>query len=71
MKGNIILGIGIVVILASCRATKKIQTAVAKKDSVAIITPPVLPTGEDSAALIRENFHQIQQNHVEFTSFLR
>lgn len=51
----------------SCRPTRKIQTAIAKKDSVTV-TPPVR-SGEDSAAVIRESYSQIQRQQISFKTF--
>jgi len=57
-------------IFSSCRSTKKIQTAIAKKDTV--VTPVVLPTANphaDSVAFIREQYSQIMNKRINFTTF--
>jgi hypothetical protein len=52
----------------SCRPTRNIQTAIAKKDTVEVITPPV-KTGEDSAAIIRENFAKLMKQKITYSTF--
>ncbi len=42
-----------VFLFSSCRSTRKIQTAIAKKDSIGIVTAPI-ENVEDSSAIIRE-----------------
>ncbi|HEY6504518.1 MAG TPA: DUF4292 domain-containing protein [Chitinophagaceae bacterium] len=53
---------------SSCHSTRKIQTAISKKDTAAIAAPPVKP-GEDSAAIIRENFSKLQAQQINFKTF--
>jgi len=55
---------------SSCRSTHKIQTAIAKKDTVAVA--PVTPTAnahEDSMTFIKDNFAKLRANHIDFQSF--
>ena len=52
-------------LMSSCRSTRKIQTAIAKKDSV----QAKLPAREDSAAFIRETVTRMQSGMIEFTTF--
>lgn len=55
-------------VLASCRSTKKIQTAIAKKDStVAIVT--VNTSKSDSIGLIKSLLHKIDSNRINYTTF--
>lgn len=55
---------------ASCRSTKKIQTAIAKIDTTAvIITPTLISPAEDSIVFIKENFAQVIKNRINFTTF--
>jgi Domain of unknown function (DUF4292) len=56
--------------MGSCRSTKKIQTAIAKKDTTAavVITPAVDPH-EDSMAFIREQYNILQRKRIDFTTF--
>lgn len=55
----------------SCRSTKKIQTAISKKDTTStVVLPPVHDTRhEDSLAFIHENYRQIQNKVIDFTTF--
>lgn len=55
--------------LASCRSTKNIGTAISKKDTTAVTINPVHEPREDSLAVIREHFRQIQGNRIGFTTF--
>ena len=54
---------------ASCRFTKNIQTAIAKKDTLTTIINPAYHGREDSIAFIKENYGRIQANHISFTTF--
>lgn len=58
-----------VYLLASCRSTRKIQTAISKKDSVAIVTAPVDHGREDSMAFIAQNYAVIQSHRINYTTF--
>lgn len=53
----------------SCRSTKNIQTAIAKKDTLAVIVAPAGNPGNDSIAFIKENYNRIQNNRIDFTTF--
>jgi outer membrane biogenesis lipoprotein LolB len=56
-------------LMASCRSTRKIQTAIAPKDSVqAIVTPSKTPS-EDSAAIVRQTVEKMQAGIINFTTF--
>ena len=61
--------VSLIYLLGSCRATKKIQSAIVKKDSVVVAIPPINNGREDSIAFIKENFNQIQKNRIDFTTF--
>jgi len=53
---------------ASCRSTKNIQTAITKKDSLAVVM--VVDNGhEDSVNFIKETFRNIQNQRIDFTTF--
>jgi Domain of unknown function (DUF4292) len=54
-------------LFTSCRSTRKIQTAIAKKDT-AEVKPPV-QSGEDSVAFIRNNYSMIKAQRIAFTTF--
>ncbi|HVE61441.1 MAG TPA: DUF4292 domain-containing protein [Chitinophagaceae bacterium] len=55
-------------LLASCSSTKKISTAIAKKDTLQL---PVGKTemGKDSDVFINNTLQQINANHIDFTTF--
>jgi hypothetical protein len=55
-----------VLLITSCRSTRKIQTAMAKKDSTNVV--PV-SKGEDSAAVIRQSVAALNSHHIDFTTF--
>ena len=61
----IIIFLAAVAFFTSCRPTRKIQTAIDKKDSVVLAKPVV----EDSAAFIRENYSRLSAQHIDFTTF--
>jgi hypothetical protein len=55
-------------ILASCRSTKKIQTAITKRDTVAVVTP-VDVVKVDTAQLIRAVLRRLDSNRIDFRTF--
>ncbi|MBN8686775.1 MAG: DUF4292 domain-containing protein [Chitinophagales bacterium] len=64
----------IVVVLAaslfcSCRATKKIQSAIVKKDTVTVVMPPVDTGHADSMRLIQEYYDGLKKHKIDFTTF--
>lgn len=61
MAGAFLLALG------SCRSTKKIQTAMTKKDTTH--TAPVVDARADSLRFIREVYQGIQQNQIDFRTF--
>ncbi len=55
----------------SCRTTRKIQTAIAKKDTV-VAPVVVISTSNpraDSIAFIKENYNRVIGNRISFTTF--
>lgn len=56
-------------VMASCRSTRKIQTAIAKKDSVYVAAIPPGRSAEDSAVFIRETVNKMQTSAIQFTTF--
>lgn len=52
--------------LASCRSTKKLQSAIAKKDSVELQGSQAR---DDSILFIKETFRQLEMNRINFTTF--
>jgi hypothetical protein len=70
MRLGLIICAGIICLFSSCRSTKNIQTAVAKKDSVVtVVNMPVDHAREDSIAFIRETIRGIRANYIDFTTF--
>lgn len=69
--------IGIMIItaslFASCRSTRKIQTAVAPKDTTVAVTTPVVVKNEnsreDSLKFIRDSYISVKSNTISFTTF--
>lgn len=57
-------------LMCSCRATKKIQSAIVKKDTVIVTIPPIaIDAKNDSVTFIRENYQEILKNRIDFTTF--
>jgi hypothetical protein len=56
-----------VCLLASCRSTKKIQTAIAKKDTAVIL--PANDYRADSLRFIRTTLQQLDSNRVDYKTF--
>jgi hypothetical protein len=52
----------------SCRSTRKIQTAIAKKDTVVTVVTPE-KSGEDTVAVIREYYNKLQTQLIGFNTF--
>ncbi len=55
--------------LLSCRSTKSIQNAMSKKDSVAILVPPVEDSRSDSLKFMELLYQGIEKNKISYTSF--
>lgn len=55
-------------LLASCRSTRKIQTAISKKDTSSVVVP-VNSSGEDTAAVIRAQFSSLAAQKIQFNTF--
>lgn len=56
--------------MMSCRSTRNIQTAITKKDTVAVTTTPApVLYHEDSAAFIREALDRMKAEKIGFTTF--
>ncbi len=58
-------------LFTSCRSARKIQTAIAKKDTVITNQPeiPVINPKADSIAFIKENFNRVLNNRINYTTF--
>ena len=57
-----------ILIFASCRSTKKIQTAITKKDSV-VTAVAVNDPHADSMQFIKETYDNLVKNKIEFETF--
>ena len=56
--------------LTSCRSTKKIQTAISKRDTTAVvITPPGADKRNDTIQMIHSTLSKLDSNHVYFKTF--
>ena len=53
------------VVMASCRSTKKIQTAITKKDTIETVATNKI----DSAALIKNALVKLNENFIDFKTF--
>ena len=61
--------IAVVALIASCRSTRKIQTAIyTKKDSVVVVQPTTDPHA-DSMRFIRETYSRLLANTIQFETF--
>jgi hypothetical protein len=57
-----------ILIFTSCRSTRKIQTAITKKDSMIIVVVANDPHA-DSMQFIRETYDEMIKNRIEFETF--
>ena len=55
-------------LMASCRSTRKIQTAIAKKDSTQGTTVTPVSSEEDSAAIISQAITKLNAGIIQFTT---
>src|SRR5437764_4829411 len=56
-----------VFVIEACRSTKKIQTAISKKDTAQVVR--VNDTKFDSAGFIQNVVTRLDQNHIDFNTF--
>lgn len=56
-------------LLASCRSTKKIQTAIAKKDTVVRVTATPNTGKNDTVQMIESTLRSIDSNRIHFRTF--
>jgi hypothetical protein len=56
-------------LLTSCRSTKKIQTAISKKDSVVTTNVPTGASKNDTVQMIRAALSRMDSNHIDFRTF--
>jgi outer membrane biogenesis lipoprotein LolB len=66
----LIVSVSAIIIFGSCRSTRNIQTAIAKKDTiVAGIDTSAKNLREDSIAFMQKTWAEVQANHIDFTTF--
>lgn len=57
-------------LLASCRSTKKIQTAINRRDTTAVVTlPPSADKKNDTIQMIRSTLNKLDSNRIDFRTF--
>ncbi|MBO9682418.1 MAG: DUF4292 domain-containing protein [Flavisolibacter sp.] len=56
-------------LLASCRSTKKIQTAITKRDSVVTVTVPPDDPENDTVQRIKAALRRVDSNRIDFRTF--
>ena len=62
--------IAMLLVFSACRSTKKIQQAIVKKDTVAMVTSvEKLPTHEDTMRMVNEVLTNVQKKHIDFRTF--
>jgi hypothetical protein len=59
----------IIGLLASCRSAKKIQTAITKKDTVAVVNIPPDTRKNDTIQMIQNTLRKIDSNRIDFRTF--
>ena len=69
MKWIFFIAIILIYFFSSCRSTKKIQTAIAKKDTIAIV-PVITDNGhDDTVQFIKATYNRLQNQKINFTTF--
>src|SRR5882724_2312610 len=66
MKPLFIIAVATLVFV-SCRPTRKIQTAIAKKDTTTTVSTPAQK--EDSSATIHANYQKLREQKISYTTF--
>lgn len=66
---KILLIIAGMVLLASCRSTRNIGTAVTKKDTSAVTVIVVEKAGEDTVQIVRDLLNTVKRNHIDYKTF--
>jgi hypothetical protein len=67
---SILVTIGMLLAFSACRSTKKIQQAMVKKDTVAVVLPvEKLPTHEDTMRMVNEVLTNVQKKYIDFKTF--
>jgi len=66
MRFAIIL-FSVALLVSSCRSTRKIQSAISKKDTVA--AQPVIDAHADSVMMMQDTYNRLLGNRIEFETF--
>jgi len=66
---GLVLIIAAIGFLGSCRSTKRIQTAISKKDTSQIVTAAPRNSKADSTLFIQQLYNGIQKNKIDFNTF--
>jgi len=56
-------------LLASCRSTKKIQTAISRKDTVVVVPVVTGPAKNDTVQMIHETLQKVDSNRIDFKTY--
>jgi len=64
---KILIPLLLVVVFASCRSTKKIQTAITKKDTVVVLPPDVRKN--DTSMMIMSAIQRLKANEINYKTF--
>jgi hypothetical protein len=57
-------------VFSACRSTKKIQQAMVKKDTLAVVLPvEKLPTHEDTMRMVNDVLTNVEKKHIDFKTF--
>jgi hypothetical protein len=56
-------------LLASCRSTKKIQTAITRKDTVVTVNVPPAASKNDTVQMIKAALQRVDSNRIDFRTF--
>lgn len=67
--GTWMLFIAMILTVYACRSTKKIQSAIVKKDTVSVPVTVIDRSKEDSALFIQQHYDSILQNKINYTTF--
>lgn len=68
-NSSIIWLVAAIVFFSSCRATKTIQTAIVKKDSISADAMALLKAKQDTAEFIKQSYSKLQEHHINFNTF--
>jgi hypothetical protein len=66
----ILVAFALLVTFSACRSTKKIQQAMVKKDTLAVVLPvEKLPTHEDTMRMVNDVLTNVEKKHIDFKTF--